>query len=365
MPPMRAAHLALASVCLLAAGALLAGCGGGSDTSGTGPASGESAQSMPAPPKSSFPGTFGRSLGEVIRGTDSHSELKVEPAALVFYEGENRYPFGVLERDGRPIDDAEVALYVAKVPPPEKGGEAEAGTGRRKGAKTKAQQEVLNARAFGPFPARIETLATEPRFQAASTLEDPDAAHVVYSAQVDFPSDGEWRVAAVIREGGETSAKLLPSVNVGEFSSVPRPGQPAPRIHTPTAEDVGGDLSKITTRIPPDKLNKVDYAEALGKEPILLLFATPKFCQSRVCSPVVDVAEQAEREFEGQAAFIHMEIYNDNDPNKGPRAQVRAFHLPTEPWLFAIDRTGIVSAAIEGPFGLELIDSVANRVVDE
>ena len=72
----------------------------------------------------------------------------------------------------------------------------------------------------------------------------------------------------------------------------------------------------------------------LGKEPIVLLFATPQFCQSRVCGPVVDVAEQAKHEFGDEARFIHMEIYNDNDPSKGVRPQVRAFHLPTEPWLF-------------------------------
>ena len=35
-----------------------------------------------------------------------------------------------------------------------------------------------------------------------------------------------------------------------------------------------------------------------------------------------------------------MEIYNDNDPSKGVRPQVRAFHLPSEPWLFTIDRHG-------------------------
>jgi hypothetical protein len=364
---MRAARIALASACLLTVGALVGGCGGGSDTSGQTSASAESAPSRPAPPKSAFPGTFGRSLGEVIRGTDAPSELKVEPAALVFYKGENRYPFGVMEGNGTQVDDAEVALYIAKVPPPSKGGPSseEAGTQRRKGAVTKARQEVLDARAFGPFPARIETLATEPRFRAETTVEDPDAAHVVYSAQIDFPSDGEWRVAAVIKEGEETSAKLLTTAEVGEFSSVPRPGQPAPRISTPTAEDVGGELSKITTRIPPDTLNEVDYAEALGKEPILLLFATPKFCQSRVCGPVVDVAEQAERELGAEAAFIHMEIYIENDPSKGPRPQVRAFHLPSEPWLFAIDREGVVGSAIEGPFGLELIERVANRVGGE
>ena len=91
------------------------------------------------------------------------------------------------------------------------------------------------------------------------------------------------------------------------------------------------------------------------------MFTTPKFCQSRVCGPVVDVAQQAQHEFEGKANFIHMEIYNENDPSKGVRPQVRRFHLPTEPWLFAINREGVVSATIEGAFGTELMDKTVKR----
>ena len=97
----------------------------------------------------------------------------------------------------------------------------------------------------------------------------------------------------------------------------------------------------------------------------MLLFATPQFCQSRVCGPVVDVAEQVKEEYGDKAAFIHMEIYNDNDPGKGVRPQVRAFHLPSEPWLFTIDRQGRVSSAIEGAFGLELLTSAVKKAIAE
>ena len=48
-----------------------------------------------------------------------------------------------------------------------------------------------------------------------------------------------------------------------------------------------------------------DLAEVLGKKPVVLLFATPALCQSRVCGPVVDVAEQVKRESGDGAAFIH------------------------------------------------------------
>jgi hypothetical protein len=363
MAPMGAARLAFASACLLAAGALLGGCGDGSDPTGDSNAAAKPAPSRPAPAKSAFPTPFGRTLAELIKMADSHSEkLVVTPGAQVFYQGTNRYPFEVAEREGAPVSDAEVALYYARVPQPKPGAKAKPGS---RGLVGKAQAKALEEPAIGPFPAKIETLATKPAFASESTLEDPESARVVYSAQVEFPENGEWRLEALIREGDELTATVLPSAHVGEFKSVPKAGEPAPRIHTPTAKEVGGDLSKITTRVPPDTLNKVDYAEALGKEPILLLFATPQFCQSRVCGPVVDVAEQAQHEYGDKAAFIHMEIFNDNDPAKHPTPQVRAFHLPSEPWLFAINREGVVSSAVEGAVGLELMHRIADKVISE
>ena len=128
---------------------------------------------------------------------------------------------------------------------------------------------------------------------------------------------------------------------------------------------MGGDLSKITTRIPPDTQNKVDYADVLGKEPIVLLFATPQFCQSRVCGPVVDVAEQVKQLYGDEVAFIHMEIYQDNDPSKPVRPQVSAFHLPNEPWLFAIGRDGRIKNEIEGAFGVEELTRVVKGLTQE
>ena len=328
---------------LLAAAALLAGCGGsGSST----PSSAGPAASRPAPPKSAFPSAAGKSLAEVMKAA-APSELVVSPAAMVFYRGENRFPFGVFQKDRSQISDAQVALYFAKAPPKK----AKGGTPGKEAA-AEAQGRALDAPAVGPIPAAIESLATKPALRARTTTSDPDAASVVYVTHIDFPSDGEWRIAALIKQGDELTATLLPSAVVGEFSNVPRVGEKAPLIHTPTAADVGGDLAKITTRIPPDTQNRVDYADVLGKRPIVLLFATPQFCQSRVCGPVVDVTEQVKQAYGNRVAFIHMEIYKDNDPNKGVRPQVRAFHLPSEPWAFVIDRHGTISAAIEGAFGV-------------
>ena len=344
--------------CLLAAVTALAGCGEDSGSSGSGAEA--EVRSRPAPPKSAFPSAAGRTLEEVVKGADAPAPLVVSPAAMVFYKGENRFPFGVFEPDRSPVSDAEVALYVSRVPRTKPG--AKSGP-KAKGAAARAEKEALDLPARGPFPAAVETVQTEPAFRAQTTTADPNAATVAYVTQLDFPSEGEWRIAALIREDDKLTAALLPSVTVGEFTRIPRPGEKAPLIHTLTAEDAGGDLSEITTRVPPDTQNQTDFADVLGKKPIILLFATPQFCESRVCGPVVDVAEQVKEAYGEEAEFIHMEIWKDNDPGtKRVRPQVAAYHLPTEPWLFAIDRDGVIRTAIEGAFGVERLTQAVEEV---
>ncbi len=306
-------------------------------------------------------------MAEVLEAENATpSTLVVSPAAEAFDKGVNRYPFGVFQRDRTQVPDAEVALYFARVPAA-KNPQAEGDFGEAAGTTSakKAEERALDEPAVGPFPAAIETLQTQPAFRAQTTTSDPDAASVVYRTDVDFPSNGEWRIAALVKQDGKLTATLLPSAEVGRFTKVPKVGQKAPLIHTPTPADVGGDLAKITTRIPPDTQNTVDYADVLGKEPIVLLFATPQFCISRVCGPVVDVAEQLKQLYGDRVAFIHMEIYTDNDPNKPVRPQVRAFHLPSEPWLFAIGRDGRIEDEIDGAFGVEELTRVVKGLTAE
>jgi hypothetical protein len=356
---MSARRATSAFACLLAALAALAGCGddGGSTTS----SADAMAESRSAPPKSAFPAAAGRSLTEVVKTADAPAPLVVSPAGKVFYRGENRYAFGVFEPDRTPVSNAEVALYISRVPPT-RGGAGRATGDDSKGAVARARREALEAPAMGPFPAAVESIGTDPAFRAQTTANDPDAPAVVYVTTLDFPNDGEWRIAALVKEGDETTGTLLPSAIVGEFTRIPRVGGRAPLIHTPTVEDAGGDLSEVTTRIPPDTQNQVDFADVLGKQPVVLLFATPQFCQSRVCGPVVDVAEQVKETGGDGAAFIHMEIFNDNDPNKGVRPQVRAYGLPSEPWLFVIDRNGTIRTALEGAFGPERLTEAVKEV---
>lgn len=344
--------------CVLLVAAQLAGCGGASSIEHAGPI----AESRPAPPKTAFPSASGATLANVIKaaeGPGSASALLVEPTAMVAYAGENRYPLEITRRDHSQVTDAQVALYISKVP---------ATTNVRpnvtgKGSLAKAQAKALESPAMGPYPAAIKSLSTKPAFRADSTSTDPNAATVVYVAKINFPTDGEWRVAAIVKEDGMTTSTVLPSITVGEFTHIPRVGQKAPVIRTPTLAQVDGDLSQVTTRIPPDHLNEVDFASVVGEEPIVLLFASPKFSWNRVGGPVVDITEQVAQRFAGKAAFIHMELYKGNDPGVGVRPQVRAFHLPSEPWLFAIDQEGRIRAELEGAFDVAELTRIVRDVV--
>jgi hypothetical protein len=327
----------------------LLGCGG-SDSD-------QKVESRPAPTASDFPSANGLSLGEVLDQAKAPSELVLSPSAPVFYKGENRFGFGVFERDKSQVPDAQIAIYVAKAPDPKSQDGAGTGPTGKVGA--------LDSPAYGPYPARIETLETEPAFRSQTTANDPDSGTVVYVADVEFRSNGEWRIGALIKDGDQLTASLLPSVIVGQYTQVPQVGEKAPRIHTPTREDAAGDLSKITTRIPPDTQNEVDFYDVLGKKPVVLLFATPQFCESRTCGPVVDVAEQVKRDYGDQADFIHMEIYKDNDPAKGTNAQVRAFNLPSEPYLFVIDRNGMIRTVIGGAFSVKELENAVKAVIGQ
>jgi hypothetical protein len=311
---------------------VLAACGGDDDEN---PAETPGSESVPAPEASAFPTPSGdiNSLTNEITPSDQYV---VSPAGQVYHQGRNRFGFGVFTAAGVQVTDAEVAIYAQPGP-----------TGR----------------AIGPFPARIENLQTESEFAAETTSGDPDAARAVYVTEVPFDQSGEWRLMAAIKDGDELVGTLVPSVEVSAKDTIPEIGEKPPVIHTPTVEDVGGEqnLGKIDTRVPPSSMHDVDFADVVGKKPVVLLFATPALCTSRVCGPVVDVAEQVKSEVGDDVAFIHQEIYANNKP-PNVRPQVADFKLQTEPWLFVIDADGRVSSRIEGAFSVSELQSAVDRV---
>jgi hypothetical protein len=326
----RVSRKTIAAGAALIAVALVAGCGGDSDD-GTG------SRSRPAPTAADFPAANGQSLQQVLfSASQGQQGAVVAPAAAFFYVGTNRFPFGVFTAGQEQITDAQVAIYAA----PGKG---------------------VKGQAIGPFPARIEDLTTKPAFRGRTTSDDPSAAQVAYISDIPLDKPGPWAFGALIKTGDSYQYSLLPSTEpVGRYP-IPRVGQKAPVVHTPTVGEVS-DISQIETRVPPDDMHNDDLADVLGEKPVVLLFSTPALCVSRVCGPVTDEAAQVQQEFGDRVAFVHQEVYNNNSIQDGPRPQMTAYGLTTEPWCFVIDRNGKVSTVLQGPFGVQELEAAVQKV---
>jgi hypothetical protein len=299
----------------------------------------EDAADRPAQSSAEFPSAAGKTIGQLLDGSDAkRTKLVIAPAAQVFEPGPNRYPFGVFSVAGNQIGDADVALYFAR----DRDGPVQ-----------------------GPLPARVASLETKPAYRARGS-EGPGEATTAYVVpRVEFDRRGPWLAIAILKGPRGLESSRVPSPTVGRRPGIPKVGQRAPAIHTPTAADAGGDLAAIDTRVPPDQMHAADFGDVLGRKPVALVFATPALCQSRVCGPFVDIAQQFADEYGDRVEFIHMEVYNDNDPGKGIRPQLRAYGLPTEPWTFLIDRDGVVRERIEGAYGVSELEAAVAKIVPE
>lgn len=328
MPGVRGrTFLSIAMVlCATALVVALGGCGGGSPDD----------PSRPAPSATEFPSAKGKTIEDLLHDSGAKpTNLVIAPAARVFDMGANRFPFGVFTPGQEQVSDADVALYFAR-------------DGK--------------SRVLGPLPARVSSLETKPGYRASG--EEPDAAKTVYAVpEVVFDRKGPWLAVAILKGEEGLEVSRVPSPIVGDVPKVPNVGEKAPVVHTPTASDVGGELAEIDTRVPPDQMHQVDFADVVGKRPVVLVFATPAFCQSRVCGPVVDVAQQVADSYDGEAEFIHMEVFEDNDPGKGVVPQMQAYGLPTEPWTFLVDPKGIVRERIEGAYGVTELEEAMGTIV--
>src|SRR3954471_1322373 len=298
---------------------LAAGCGSGGGDGDNTPA----AQPQPVAKKEDFPKSTGRTLPDLVQNLPAGPQLA--PSVSLLEKGSNRVGFALFDNAGKQLSGAGVSLYIG----------ATDGSSAR-----------------GPFLARSESLKVAPQFESKQTATDPDAARGVYVADVPFKRNGKYAVLAIAQLDGRLVATSPIAMQVGGKKVVPPgPAQKAPVVHTLTPADVAGDMSKIDTRIPPaPSLLKDDFADVVGKKPVVLTFATPQLCQSRVCGPVVDVVDQVQAKVGDKVSFIHQEVYKDNSVNKGLRPQLQTYRLQTEPWTFVIDKDGVISTRFEGAF---------------
>jgi hypothetical protein len=196
------------------------------------------------------------------------------------------------------------------------------------------------------------SLHAKPFAEAVAVSEPflgPDAK-AIYVAHVRIPAPGHYQVVARPIGGTEQIAGLRDLV-VRRRSGSPAVGSHAYPSQTPTLASTRGRVSALTTAVPPDRaLLRTSIAGALEAHvPFVVTFATPRYCVSQTCGPVVDVVDQVRKTYaQTPIRFIHVEIYTDNNPSKGRNRWVRQWHLPSEPWTFLVGRDGRIKAKFEG-----------------
>ena len=299
---LRAAALALA------AGLLVAGCGGSSGAAQEEPEDGTLEALWRAP------------------GDD----VAIVPGTADFGPGRVRLTFLVIDDEGRVVTRPTARVWVAR---------------------------GLEQEPFAETTARSEPLGVD-------GSEEADA-EAIFVTHLDLAEPGTYWVLAE-PEGGR-KIQAIGNVVVVDDPAAPAVGEPAVASETPTIASTGGDFEALTTQNPPDReLLEHSIADSLeAKVPFVVTFATPRYCQTRTCGPVVDVVDAVRKQFASQRIrFIHVEIYEDNDPAKETNEWVREWNLPSEPFTFLVGADGLIKETFEGTVSVrELAEAVEQHLV--
>ncbi|MGH8947043.1 MAG: thioredoxin family protein, partial [Acidimicrobiia bacterium] len=127
-------------------------------------------------------------------------------------------------------------------------------------------------------------------------------------------------------------------------------GDEAPQSNTRTSAD--HPLEQITSDPDPNpRFYEMSVAEAVSSGPSVIVFATPAWCSSQTCGPLLDQVGELSADYPG-LNFVHVEIYEDihvdsTDQLKAVPAVVD-WGLPSEPWVFVTNGEGVVTRAFEG-----------------
>jgi hypothetical protein len=164
---------------------------------------------------------------------------------------------------------------------------------------------------------------------------------------------------------GKPQEAIGVSFQVRETGTTIAIGATAPASDTPTGDDVGWDLAKLSTDTTPDPaFYQLSLADALAAgRPFVVAFATPAFCQTAQCGPTLDKVKAVSKSAPPTVAFINVEPYElaftegrlqpvlDANSQLKPVPAVSEWGLLSEPWVFTVDADGVVRGSFEGVVG--------------
>jgi hypothetical protein len=259
--------------------------------------------------------------------------------------GQNRFAFGLLKAN-KLLQNADVTLRVYSIDGSEAQLTAELNAPYRAIGKLN-QQRSVHRHADGTEHVHGDELGV--------------GGH--YVAQVSFTRAGTWGIEILAQQKDGSREVARTAVTVLDTPQTPAIGSLAPRSRNLIASDVR-DLRQIDTSPRPDpRLHQVRIADAIVQgKPQLIVFATPQFCTTRMCGPVVDIVRTLLPVYGKRVAFTHQEIWQDF-ADKKVFPTVEEWRLFTEPWIFVVDGQGIIRAKFEGLVTGSELEAALQQVV--
>lgn len=289
---------------VLGAGALLVGCGG-DDTAAD--AGGDNTSSADSGGQESGQDATAAALAAAGLEGATVDHTVIVASFEVLTGADHRMAFGLLNANREPALDQQLQVFVVR----------------------SADKELVQ----GPI---------EPTFYGEGL-----GPRGVYVFETDIPTPGVHDLIVATADGAHAGTAAM-SVIEPENSLVLTPGDEIPAVDTPTVDDPK-DLAELCTREPDCTMHDVTLEQALSEgRPTVLVIATPKYCQTAICGPVVDVVEELKQELSrDDIAWIHCEVFVD--AGNTPTEIVNTLQLPSEPWTFVIGADGTVSDRFDGP----------------
>ena len=196
-----------------------------------------------------------------------------------------------------------------------------------------------------------------------------------YTTDLSFDRTGVWRLEVVGHEESEDRRAII-EVEVTDGFNVVDIGQKAPASMNRTVGD-GAPLEELSSAHEADpELYSTSIADALEQgRPTMVVFSTPSFCTSATCGPQVETVSEVRRKYEGQASFIHVEVYENPHEVEGDLTRARTSPImdewgltsvpewTNESWVFVVDADGVVTARFEAYSSADELEAALKDVL--
>jgi hypothetical protein len=205
-------------------------------------------------------------------------------------------------------------------------------------------------------PAKFTPVAgglAPPEGDGPRVKRDEEGVGVYEAMGVLFDEPGFWSVIVRAEVGG-SPVEVSTAFEVAAEHRIVAAGEPAPRTANLLPGDPDAPPKAVDSRadddgsVPDAALHEITVADAIATgRPTVVVVSTPVFCVSRFCGPITDSIEDIAGAHEGQANFVHIEVWKDfegNVLNNGAAEWIYPSDEvdPFEPWVFLIDGAGTV-----------------------